>query len=211
MFCLEYSDGVLYLKADHLQIKPITVDFLSGKVRHRYLFGGGQGQLIARAVGVKKLKLPTVLDLTAGLGQDAFVLAALGCHVTMLERCDFIAKLLDDGLKRLSAHPDFASFPLKLIQADSREYLRQLDESPDVIYLDPMYPDTGNTALNKKEMRVLRELVGDDVDAQEVFELALTKAKKRVVVKRPRKGQYLTARKPDIEFLGKSSRFDVYL
>lgn len=190
---------------------PMYVDFLAGKTRHRRQYGGGRGQLVAKACGLQKVKTPTVLDVTAGFGQDAFVLACLGCDVTMVERSPVMGELLADGLKRLYADDASDDLLLKLIQQDSIAYLQALTDQPDVIYLDPMYPDTKNTALNKKEMQLLRELVGDDLDAEQLLQLALQKAKKRVVVKRPRHGDLLGNKEPDVVFTGKSSRFDVFL
>lgn len=208
---LEFIDGHLSLVCHDLDFKPLSINFLTGKTRHRRQYGGGRGQLIAKAIGIKKLENPTVLDLTAGMGQDAFVLACLGCKVTMVERSEPIAALLEDALKRLHADNSSELLSLKLIQADAKHYLQKLTTFPDVIYLDPMYPDSKNTAAAKKEMRILRDIVGDDVDAAAVCELALEKTQNRVVVKRPRLGERLIAREPDIVFSGKSSRFDVYL
>lgn len=101
---------------------------------------------------------------------------------------------------------------LQLIAQDGLNYLEQLSEldKPEVIYLDPMYPHRTKSALVKKEMRILRHLVGNDQDAQMLCQQALQKAKKRVVVKRPRIAEPLLA-KPDIVFSGSNSRFDVYL
>ncbi len=48
----------------------------------------------------------------------------------------------------------------------------------DTIYLDPMYPHSGKSALNKLEMRIIRKLVGDDTDAALLLEIALQHAKK---------------------------------
>ncbi|OGO90272.1 MAG: hypothetical protein A3F41_07335 [Coxiella sp. RIFCSPHIGHO2_12_FULL_44_14] len=209
---------LLVLTETHLELRdltdtklnPIWIDFLSSKLTYRQKHGGGRGQMIARAVGVKPKTTLRVLDLTAGMGEDAFVLAALGCHVTMIERHPIMAALLRDGLRRLHATTEL---PLQLIQTSSAHYLKNLatDEMPDVIYLDPMFPESGKTALRKKEMRVLRKLVGDDADAHELLALALTQAKKRVVVKRPRRASALNHRQPQIVFSGKSNRFDVYL
>lgn len=211
MSALVWQNGKLCLCVEQQHLKPLSIDFLSGKLRHRRDYGGGRGQLISRAVGIKKLDHPTVLDLTAGFGQDAFVLACLGCEVTMIERSSIMVALLEDALSRF--YHDIASdgIQLSLIHADSKNYLSELKTLPGVIYFDPMYPDTQNTALNKKEMQVLRNLVGDDVDANDVLELAMQKARHRVVVKRPRHGMVLGNRKPDVVFIGKSSRFDVYL
>ena len=204
---LIHDGNYLKLQLPNPRLKPLVVDFLAGKAQHRRTFGGGRGQLIAKACGLKKYPNPTVLDVTAGLGQDAFVLACLGCDVTMLERAPMIAALVQDGLRRLN-DPEIK---LQLIEADAQDYLKTLGRKPDVIYLDPMYPDTTNTALAKKEMQVLRDLVGDDNDVKAVFRAVLSCAKKRVVVKRPRQGMQIDEREPDIVFCGKSSRFDVYL
>lgn len=210
-YSLKRIDSKLCLCKAHSRMTPLCVDFLAGKALHRRQFGGGRGQLIAKAVGLKKQAQPTVLDVTAGFGQDAFVLASLGCQVLMLERSDVMAALLQDGLDRLYAADEMSTQQLSLLHADAAEYLQQLDASPDVIYMDPMYPDTKNTALAKKEMQVLRDLVGDDVDAKALCLQALEKARNRVVVKRPRHGDPLIPRAPDVVFKGQSSRFDVYL
>ena len=81
----------------------VRVDFVGGALAHRRQFGGGAGQMVARAVGIRGSVRPSVLDATAGLGRDAFVIAALGCEVTLLERQPVIAALLEDGLQRARA------------------------------------------------------------------------------------------------------------
>lgn len=208
----------LFITESYLKLKPtsmqvpgsIYVDFLKGTLEHRRLFGGGRSQLIARAVGLKSNINPTVLDLTAGLGRDAFVLANLGCDVTMLERHPIIAALLKDGLERAQTVEWFRALKLKLIEIDAQCYLSTLEKSFDVIYLDPMYPIGKKSALVKKEMRLLRDIVGADEDAVQLLSLALKKAKHRVVVKRPRLASSFDTQMPDITHIGKSSRFDVY-
>lgn len=190
---------------------PIYVDFLKGTLAHRRLFGGGRSQLIARAVGLKSHTSLTVLDLTAGLGRDAFVLANLGCDVTMLERHPVIAALLKDGLKRAQAAEWFRALKLKLIETDAQRYLSStLKKSFDIVYLDPMYPIGKKSTLVKKEMRLLRDVVGPDEDTMKLLNLSLKKAKYRVVVKRPRLALPLDGLIPNTVYTGKSSRFDVY-
>lgn len=190
----------------------VYVDFLEGALAHRKKFGGGKNQLIAKAVGIKSKEKPFVLDVTAGLGRDAFVLATLGCDVLMCERSPIIYQLLEDGLKRAQKEAWFQQLHLKLIHADAADYLSTIkDENrPDVICIDPMFPEKNKSALVKKEMRALRDVVGDDVDAGKLLPLALSIAKKRVVVKRARLAPTLTKLKPSLIFEGKSSRFDVY-
>lgn len=213
-FELKMLEGRLVLTSKQMsQQAPVYVDFLAGKSHHRRQYGGGKGQLIARAVGVKRYGNPSVLDITAGLGADAFVVACLGCKVTMLERNPTVAALLRDGLERFFKDPVSEGVSLQLQESDALTYLRQLspDNRPDVIYVDPMFPHSKKTAEVKKEMRMLRQLVGDDPDIASAFEYALQVALKRVVVKRPRLAPLISEREPDLVFKGQSGRFDVYL
>ncbi|TBL57379.1 16S rRNA (guanine(1516)-N(2))-methyltransferase, partial [Klebsiella oxytoca] len=87
-------------KQDEPKLGGIYVDFVAGTMAHRRKFGGGRGEAVAKAVGIKKDYLPDVVDATAGLGRDAFVLASIGCNVRMVERHPVVAALLEDGLKR---------------------------------------------------------------------------------------------------------------
>ena len=50
---------------------PVSASFLSGRAEHRRKFGGGKGQMIAKAVGLSNGVLPTVLDATAGTHSTA--------------------------------------------------------------------------------------------------------------------------------------------
>lgn len=198
---------------------PVRVDFVGGAAAHRRRFGGGRGQLIAKAAGVKAGVYPQVLDATAGLGKDAFVLATLGCQVRMLERSLLVHALLDDGLRYARGQAREFDPVLQTILArmdlmlgDGCDYLRQMaaGEQPDVIYLDPMFPERHKSALVKKEMAAFHRLVGGDDDASELLALALEKARYRVLVKRPRKAPELPGPAPSLHLAGKSSRFDIY-
>ncbi|MQT29465.1 SAM-dependent methyltransferase [Pseudomonas sp. FSL R10-1350] len=192
---------------------PVRVDFVEGGAAHRRLFGGGTGQMIAKAVGIQQGVRPRVLDATAGLGKDAFVLASLGCEMSLIERQPLIGALLEDGLAR--GLDDFEVAPIvsrmHLLKGNSIEVMRNWEgEPPQVIYLDPMFPHREKTALVKKEMRLFRPLVGDDNDAPALLEAALALATHRVVVKRPRKAPCIVGPKPSHALDGKSSRYDIY-
>lgn len=191
---------------------PVRVDFLGGTVAHRRLFGGGAGQHIAKAIGIKSGIRPQVTDLTAGLGRDSFVLATLGCRVQMVERAPVVGLLLEDGLERAKYDPEVGPIiaAMALHQGDALEWLSQTDVASEVIYLDPMFPHSGKSAQVKKEMLLFRDLVGDDADASALLDAALDVVQYRVVVKRPRKAPNLNARKPSFSLEGKSGRFDVY-
>ncbi len=229
-FILELTPQRLQLKMHGAQkLNPIYVDFLHGKAAHRRLYGGGKGQLIAKACAIKSAYRPIVIDATAGLGRDAFTLACLGCKVLMLERSPIIAALLEDGLQRLRQDQELAqTIDLQLKIVDALDYLKLLEggsvlsegedgsdnEDPfafsDVIFIDPMYPARQQTALAKKEMRILAELLGQDQDIQPLLQVAKKCAKKRVVIKRPRLLPQIVEEKPDIVYQGRSTRFDVY-
>ncbi|WP_275076716.1 16S rRNA (guanine(1516)-N(2))-methyltransferase RsmJ [Providencia rettgeri] len=200
-------------KLDEPKLGGIFVDFVSGAMAHRRKFGGGRGEAVAKAVGIKKEYLPDVIDATAGLGRDAFVLAALGCRVRMLERHPVVAALLDDGLQR--GYQDAEIGPwlqerMSLIHASSITALSDITPAPDVIYLDPMYPHRQKSALVKKEMRVFQSLVGADDDADALLAPAITLAKRRVVVKRPDYAEPLAGQKAPSAVTTKSHRFDIY-
>ncbi|MET0357610.1 MAG: class I SAM-dependent methyltransferase [Cellvibrio sp.] len=200
---------------------PIRAEFVEGAVDHRRKFGGGKGQMIAKAVGVKAGVYPNVLDATAGLGKDAFVLATLGCKLQMLERSPLVHALLSDGLKRAQDAAIFhdpelaqilARMELLAMNMDSQDYLSQIldDNRPDVIYLDPMFPDRQKAADVKKEMAAFHQIVGKDEDADLLLDKALAKAIYRVVVKRPRKAPFIANHPPSYQLEGKSSRYDIY-
>jgi len=215
------AEFALQLGPDGLQLQalggdasgPVRVDFLEGAVAHRRQHGGGSGQLIAKAVGIQSGVRPVVLDATAGMGRDAFVLAQLGCRVALIERHPLIGALLADGLGRARLDPEVGPIiqrmdlrlgnAIDLIKAWS-------DEAPQVIYLDPMFPHRDKSALVKKEMRVFRPLVGDDDDAAQLLQAALELATHRVVIKRPRKAPSIGSQLPGYALEGKSCRYDIY-
>ncbi len=197
---------------------PVYVDFIEGKAQHRRKFGGGKGQDIAKAIGLHKLKHPHVVDATAGLGRESFVLATLGCTVTLLERSPIVHALLADGLTRArnnSGDPDITAIMsrMTLHHANAHDWLPALpaDALPDVIYLDPMFPERHKSALVQKEMRFFHEVVGDDPDSDGLLAIAQHHARYRVVVKRPRHAPVLANSKPAFVITGKAIRYDVYL
>ncbi|PPI83953.1 SAM-dependent methyltransferase [Marinobacter maroccanus] len=193
---------------------PVRAEFVTGKMGYRREHGGGAGQLVAKAVGLQKTRATLhVVDATAGLGQDAFVLASLGCRVTLFERNPVIHALLADGLARAALNVDCAAIVerMRLLEGSSIDWLAQADaEAADIVYLDPMFPHRDKSALVKKEMQVFRTIVGDDEDSGQLLAGALERARYRVVVKRPRKSPAIEGPEPTTRIEGKSSRYDVY-
>lgn len=197
----------------------IHIDFISGGMAHRQKYGGGRGQSIAKAVGLKQgISPPTILDATAGLAKDAYVLACLGCSMTLLERSPIIVELIKDAIRRASEDVHFQSIlknGFEVINQSSIEYLSELKNVgnvfPDVVYLDPMYPDKKKSASVKKNMQILQKLLGKDEDTAELLNIALKVANKRVVVKRPKGAENLTELKPTYIVESKNTRYDVYI
>lgn len=200
-------------KRDEPKLGGIFVDFVGGAMAHRRKFGGGRGEAVAKAVGIKGDYLPDVVDATAGLGRDAFVLASVGCRVRMLERNPVVAALLDDGLARGYADAEIGGWlqeRLQLIHASSLTALTDITPRPQVVYLDPMFPHKQKSALVKKEMRVFQSLVGPDLDADGLLEPARLLATKRVVVKRPDYAPPLANVATPNAVVTKGHRFDIY-
>ena len=212
---LGYVDDVLCLRRARDKEKPVFVDFVGGKAGYRRKFGGGKGQDIAKAVGLNKGARPHVLDGTGGLGRDAFVLASLGCTVTLIERSPVIAALLQDGITR--AQEDLEVGPIarrmSLINDDSRSAMQRMvdgGESYDVVYLDPMFPHKEKSAQVKKEMRIFQDLLSGDPDADELLAPAIELAEYRTVIKRPRLAPDLAEKEPTYRLEGKACRFDIH-
>lgn len=181
------SERVELRKRDEPKLGAVAVDFVTGAMAHRRRYGGGRGEAVAKAVGIKGQWLPDVVDATAGLGRDAFVLACLGCRVRMFERHPVVAALLEDGLRRAYADPELG------------------------LWLAPrltLHHGSSLSALVKKEMRLFQLLVGADEDADGLLAPALARC--RVVVKRPDYAPPLAGVPAHSAITTKNHRFDLY-
>lgn len=213
----EYS---LVLTKNHLGLVknndkglPIFVDFLSGKLTYRRQHASLRNETLARALGLNHRASPIIVDATAGLVRDSFILASLGFDVQLLERSPIVHALVADGIARAQENSHVAPIVnrLHLIQTDAITWLKNCETKPDIIYLDPMFPERQKSALVKKEMRIFHDLIGEDLDANALLEAALACATKRVVVKRSRLAEPISGPSPSLEMKGSSSRFDIYL
>lgn len=185
---------------------PLFVDFNSLVLKKRH--DAGKRQALVQAC--RPAKGVRILDATAGWGRDAAVLANFGAEVLMLERHPVMAALLFDGLRRALDRNSFRN-GLSLLNVEAKEYLHSLlpGEFPDVIYIDPMHPERHKSALVKKDMQALQQMIGADHDAVDLIQLAIRRARQRVVVKWPER---LTPLLPPSQTIhGKTVRFDVYL
>lgn len=207
-------DGPYFSYQNEQETIEVHVDFRQRKSL------GTKTDLLAKAIGlkehIKKTGLPLhVIDATAGLCRDSFHMVSLGCIVTALENNQSIFEVINFYVSRL---PDTHKF--QLIHINAHNYFEQLhkDNWPDVIYLDPMFPEKKKSAKSGKESELLKSLVEPPSPEEESALLlaALAVTKKRVVVKRPIHAPELKAIsnkkiKPRVQFKGRSVRYDVYV
>lgn len=215
-------DFILFLTPDYLgiapqkkgKVKPFFVDFVQGKISYRAKQAQFQRESLIKALGIAPSLQTHIVDGTAGFGRDGFILASKGFRVTLLERSPIIHALLADGLQRFrQTNQDSAiSKRMELHCIDLINWCRNPTRPPppEIIYLDPMFPTRSNKALVKKEMQILQDLLGYQDDIDELLQVALTCARNRVVVKRPRLAGF-TNPKPNFSLTGTTCRFDVYL
>ena len=208
-YLLADAEGIALCRAG--EKGRVLVDFAGGAAQYRRTKGGGE--LLGKAVNHSAS--PQVWDGTGGLGRDAFVLASLGLAVNVFEQHPAVACLLADGLRR-AADEEIAEIAARITlhHGDTCALMPALAAAqgrPDVVYLDPMYPERKKAAAVKKEMAYFHGLVGAAQDEAALLAAARAVAKKRVVVKRPRLGDFLAQAEPAYQYAGKSTRFDVYL
>lgn len=191
----------------------LRVDFVEGSVAHRLRFGGGRGQDLAKAMGLRAGKTPTIVDATAGLGRDSFLLASLGARVILIERSEQMHELLVQGMKRAAREGgQFREIigRMTLLKGDALDLIPELHS--EAILIDPMHPERKNSALVKQNLRQVREIVGTDDDAADLVQLAIKHASKRVVLKWPAKADPIEGvKKCTHQIIGKTTRYDVFM
>lgn len=214
------KDG-MELRADFLSLLPRTDH---NKI-HR--------ELLVRAAKIKGEQNPIAIDATAGFGEDSFLLAAAGFTVYLFERDPIIAALLQDALERATQTPKLAAIAnhMTLIEANSITELAALSSGsssiltetmrndfpnketlrPDVIYLDPMFPERTKSAAVKKKFQLIHILENPCENEDELLSAALNVRPRKVVIKRPVKGPFLANMKPSYSLKGKAVRYDCFV
>lgn len=191
----------------------LRVDFVEGSVAHRLRFGGGRGQDLAKAMGLRAGKTPTIVDATAGLGRDSFLLASLGARVILIERSEQMHELLGQGMKRAAREGgQFREIigRMTLLKGDALDLIPELPS--EAILIDPMHPERKNSALVKQDLRQVREIVGTDDDAADLVQLAIKHARRRVALKWPAKADPIEGvKKCTHQIIGKTTRYDVFM
>lgn len=155
---------------------------------------------------------PTAIDATAGMGEDALLFAACGYDVRLFERNPVIAALLRDALCRAKKCPELCDIVdrMHLTEGDSIGYLSSLNEAPDLIYLDPMFPARQKSGLINKKLQLIQHLEQPCVDEDLLLSAAIGAHPKKIIIKRPAKGAPLAGKKPHYTVFGKAIRYDCF-
>lgn len=195
---------------------PLSLSFITGHPPYKKVARAGIIRACKPRPGLH------ILDATAGWGEDAMQLARFGAQVTLLERHPVMALLLKQALDEYSQHFDHPPYQLKFYNEDAFDYLKCLpvEDYPDIIYLDPMHPTRKKSALVKKKMQILQQLIfmrerdEDNLindrleDIRDLIHLARERTKDSVIVKWPQRLRPLLP--PHSSVPGKTIRFDRY-
>lgn len=199
------ADGLALVEKGHI----LRGDFT--KLLPRLTLNNLNHELLVKASKLKGITgILTAVDATAGLGEDAFLLAGAGFQVHLYERNPVIAALLYDALRRGSENPNLAPVidRMQFHMEDSITALTQLTSAPDIIVLDPMFPSRQKSGLIKKKFQLLQQLEQPCSEEQALLHAAISCGPRRIVIKRPLKGPYLAGLKPSYSLKGKSIRYD---
>ena len=215
-------DGVMQLLEPNVADKRVSKPLQHAIDIERFIarqgsFPASKKDLLGQAIG---RKTETLIDATAGWAGDSLHFCSQGYQVSCIERSHLLCGFLREAMSRLadSAWVQQNAIPVpQVIAADAVDYLPTLSsaESPDCVYLDPMFPEKRKrSALAKKNMQLLQQIVGQDNDQEQLFLAAYHTANRRVVVKRPDHAESLGGSsdlKPSQQLRGKLLRYDVYL
>ena len=179
---------------------------------HRVTNGRLQHEMLVKAASSEK-EGRKAIDATAGMGEDAFLLAAQGYEVTLYEQNPVVAALLKDAIRRAKKNQILKDIAgrMKVVEADSVESMSKLLDPVDVIYLDPMFPARQKSSLINKKLQLIQKLEPPCSEETDLFDAALKVGPSRIIVKRPLKSEYLAGREPSYTLKGKAIRYECYV
>ena len=220
-YCFSKDKSGYFLKDCLGNQRPLRIYFSAPNLRRRAA-QTGKSELLLKAIGAQNNL--RVLDCTAGLGVDAYLMAAYGCHVTMLEQSPVLGLMLREALIRALLDPDASVIAerMRLQETNAVDFLNsycrqteddgaKLAHSFEVIYIDPMFPPRSKSAEVKGGMQILQKFIGKTDNVKLLLEKAVATGIKRVVIKRPLRGGDIDGFTPSYQQKAKASRFDVYL
>ena len=209
----DFSGLILKLNEDGLSLVSKNMklygDFtkMTKRLKHNNL----QREFLVHAAKIKgKTTDLKAIDATAGLGEDSIILAAYGFSVSLYENNPIIAELLKDALERAKQNPELKDIASRMVvfEEDSIIAMTKLKYKPDIILLDPMFPERTKSALIKKKFQILHKIEKPCTDEEEMLNSAIKANPHKIIIKRPLKGDYLAGIKPDYSLNGKAIRYD---
>ncbi|MCQ2456214.1 MAG: class I SAM-dependent methyltransferase [Clostridia bacterium] len=176
----------------------------------RRLTGGRLQHEMLVHISKTSVPSPRAVDATAGMGEDSILFAAAGYDVTMFEQDPVIACLLKDAIRRAKKDNTLAPIVsrMHLVEGNSIELMPALPFKPDLVYLDPMFPERQKSGLIGKKLQLIQKLEMPCFEEEALLEAALKTSPGKIVIKRPLKGPYLAGRKPGYTIEGKAIRYD---
>lgn len=205
---METPEGLALVKDNLVMVGDFTK--MLPRLKHNNL----SHEMVVKAAKIKNADYRiTVVDATAGMGEDSLLLAAAGFNVILYEYDPIIGALLEDTIKRSKEIPELSEIVsrMELKLENSIEGMKKLDFSPDVILLDPMFPERQKSGMIKKKFQLIQQLEKPCDDEEALFDSATLANPKRIIVKRPQKGPFLADKKPSYSLDGKAIRYDVYI
>jgi 16S rRNA (guanine1516-N2)-methyltransferase len=192
--------------------KPaLTVDFSRPALASRRRKVSIRAELLIKAIN--QGPGARVLDMTAGLGTDAFILAAYGHQVVMLERSKTVYLLTQNGLDRAAENPSLKPIVERMLlyHWDSTIPFAAA-KGFDAAIVDPMFEAKKKNALSKGEMQMLQSFIGKGAELTPFLSAASQLGIKRSIVKRPRSDRLVHHDpRPVYQLEGRRSRLDVFL
>ena len=191
----------------------LVIDFLDKKLAKK-IANKKQNLLFKTFVSQKSQeKNLTILDMTAGLGKDSFMLASFGFNVLGCEQNSCVYKALKNAKEELDKIDFAVAKRLNFLEVNSFEFLKKTTDVFDYIYFDPMFDAINDKTKAKKQMQFLRELTKTDNHEKQIvqsFNLARKKCAKFVIFKRHKRDNYF-AKEHHSVLLANSVRFERYL
>ena len=187
--------------------KKIISSFRSGSFTNRIKNFQRESHL-KKAIGYGGESSKKILDCTAGLGHDAFILALLGQYVTFVEKNKGLCILFELALENLPPTSYFqeAKERITIINDDSASFVDKLFDY-DVVYIDPMFEDRGNAGRSGM-MSLISDYLDDFTDVSDV----LIRSKfNRLVIKRQKQFKQSGNIAPSFILHGKSINFHVFI
>ena len=204
-----YKENGLHFVINSTQKKLIHIDFLKGQMRWR-LKRTDHETLLKKALGKKRDNL-TILDGTAGFLSDTLIFLALGHKVIACEQSRVLFMLLNDAINRAREELIFLK-NLVLAHGNAIDIYKNA-RNVDLIYLDPMYPDSKKNAARSGSMNDIKNILEiesiKNLEDQIFFDFKKQDFKK-IVLKRPIKSKIIDTNL-NYQVKGKSTRFDVYI